>query len=719
MVNNLDELASSKLISTGAGASGGFGVPADYGGKPGKPDDVINVHNQHSAKFIQRLYDRYKDLPSSNPIRQQAEALLKQKDSIDDRTKQIREVTISFLEYLEKFEDNLYALSKLTIDTQEPVSELFGSIDETYDAFESDMQSQGIEIDRSTSPFSEFSAAIDHLSMVNPRSNGRELVSDPYYDECKASFDSALSMYRQMVKKDIWANQLEVDINNRLNDMQAQIHSEIIRLKGEDKTKNTSGRLLETLIDTPDTKAESLEGNVPETVPNYHLAIEASPRVCGNCRFFQGSEGVKGLCTIYEFQARSNYLCDAWQSRDVTPFHTPVRAQLEEGQVDMSQKSELQSPMIHMTPTYQETPGRVPGQHIVLTEVNEVLESTQEDINYTNDDLHEDVPEFSAPNQLLDGEYLPGDVVYSKSLNSLAVIDSKQHIEGQTVYGLKLMGHNSGTALSYFEDLSPRSKQATKADSLLDYDEEDAMAEDLDSAIEVTRDCYRSLKQVVDTHSDTVSQPMRIDTVLSPLKAQLKEVLAGNTFAGVKTGPKRKYWRAIQDAYASVSAARQVLFEGYKEVSFLKSSGASNENRMRVWQKAQQDSYERVVRAHDFVKSALTIASVTHGTEAPGVESTKVKSIKSDNDYIDQQVLKVLDGFVDNIIIDDDEYFYETDTRSNSEEEARKLLIEIAKIVKQEIPNSRLKKTFIESHGENHRGVQSWLSCVDFAIESN
>jgi hypothetical protein len=65
---------------------------------------------------------------------------------------------------------------------------------------------------------------------------------------------------------------------------------------------------------------------VPDNVSNYRVAMDVSPRVCGNCRFFEGADGVTGNCKIYSFSAKANHLCDAWQAVNLTPTHTPVRA---------------------------------------------------------------------------------------------------------------------------------------------------------------------------------------------------------------------------------------------------------------------------------------------------------------------------------------------------------------------------------------------------------
>lgn len=366
----------------------------------------------------------------------------------------------------------------------------------------------------------------------------------------------------------------------------------------------------------------------PTHVPNYRLAIDASPRVCGNCRFFTGSNGVNGNCSAFDFTARANYVCDAWQAQSLTSFHTAVRGIMDTiadvvgeatgNKPQATLKVEL-SPVIEIDGHPKVTEGVVPGEHQVPLPIGDNYTWALEEGFYQHnedDGKHREIPrEENLRNATR--TFLPGDLVYSGALRSMAVIQKAAELEGLKVYALKLIdgnGNSWGSGISYGNDLTPRSKSAVKSDDNI------STVYATDDLVEQTQTVYKALRAIVKNHENILENPLSNKEILTPLREDLIKCLSQDMFVGVKTGPKRKYYRAIQTALSSIGAARQVLFEGYNAIRTLQETMPANKSAMRqVMLKAQQDAYERVCHACKQLEDALMLPSATHNQAAPGL----------------------------------------------------------------------------------------------------
>ncbi len=139
-----------------------------------------------------------------------------------------------------------------------------------------------------------------------------------------------------------------------------------------------------------------------------------------------------------------------------------------------------------------------------------------------------------------------------------------------------------------------------------------------------------NVKQVVDVEglealmSWTIVPNFRaLGPRFGPRVNDIKAALASDIFQNVTTGPKRKYFRAVQNAMVSVGAARQVLFDSYKTINYLKARPASPQVKAQMYEAAvtaQKQAYDRIQDALKMVQDSLTMPSATHGYEAPGID---------------------------------------------------------------------------------------------------
>lgn len=371
------------------------------------------------------------------------------------------------------------------------------------------------------------------------------------------------------------------------------------------------------------------DGLVPDNVPNYRLAIDSSPRVCGNCRFRQDTSDPNMIqCKAYDFMAKPNYVCDAWQAQNLTSVHTMVRSLGAKDAADFEPDlpGGTLSPMIIMDGHPREQQGVVQGQRL----------EDQQGYTYTAEvSVPFSVPQPPAvnvalanndPTRAASKNFLPGDTVYSSVLQTLAVVKDIITLDGLKLYGLKLIdaaGVAHGSSFSYGTDLTPRSGAATKNKQPARSQSRVKSADpDLDEIVQVTRSVYQALKDICEAHADPITVPLSNKEVLTPLREDMLKTLESPVFEGVTTGPKRKYWRAIQAALVSVGAGRQVLFEGYKTINAInREDDPSTKAKIRsVMVRAQTDAMERMKAALKFVEDSLTLPSATHDMEAPGLE---------------------------------------------------------------------------------------------------
>lgn len=366
-------------------------------------------------------------------------------------------------------------------------------------------------------------------------------------------------------------------------------------------------------------KTVKVEGAIPSNVPNYRLAIDASPRLCGNCRFFNGSDDPNyGFCTAFEFNAKPNYLCDAWQSQNLTAIHTAVRSTTKNNSQEGDYPLHSKTPII---PVHGEPHGKngvVEGiVHPIIA-----LQDKPFDLQVAEDYNAPQEPEQNAVMRGSAKDFLPGDVVFSKSLNSLAIVNSAVLYEGAKMYGLKLIdgrGVSRGSGFSYANDLQLRGKSAVKTEGRRSTTK--MLDDDLNNMIETVRSVYKAVKSVVDEHQDLRMSPLSNKDVISPLLSDVVKVMTTPEFTNITTGPGRKYYRAVQNAMVSLGAARQVLFEGYKVINFLKRNETSTKGSIpEVMMKAQADCYARVKEALGHLEDALLLPSATHSTDAPGID---------------------------------------------------------------------------------------------------
>ena len=369
----------------------------------------------------------------------------------------------------------------------------------------------------------------------------------------------------------------------------------------EGETVKTALRLLEET---------DQQATPPDRIPNYHLALESSPRVCGNCRFFKGEPGVKGRCRAFDSEVSANYVCDAWQALSLTEVHTVMRNDTSDNK--------------HLPESYRSAP------------VQDLAEATPAPV----DNIAELDIEPNDTMRAVQGQYAPGDQVYSKALRSYGIIQSCQAVDGIEYYSLKLINMNgvaSGSAYTAAPDLQRKSNKATKNGEVV-YDA-GKLEDDLNQITQATRQVYKTLKGISDEHRalgnidlGAIRSGLKVDVikpiltnteVVVPLLNGIKEVLVSDIFQNVTTGPKRKYFRAVQNAMVSVGAARQVLFEAAKTINYLKNRPQDSQVKTQMYASAvtaQKQAYDRIQDALKMVQDSLVMPSATHGYEAPGID---------------------------------------------------------------------------------------------------
>lgn len=378
------------------------------------------------------------------------------------------------------------------------------------------------------------------------------------------------------------------------------------------KVKSDS-RLLESVGKDVDIRSMT---TVP---PNYQLSDGDSPRQCKTCKFFERMDSDTGHCTIYNRTVKANYICDVWQSKDLTPIHTPVRK--------ISRKE------------YAETQGQVwaTSQEIGNGDVwvTDVI-----DYNKVDDRHTKPFPDNDISRAVLK-DFLPSDTVYLKSMRSLGRIESLVEIDGLTIYSVKLMdtsGNTTGYAYTYSDDMQARSSKAVKRIGGIEPSRRyKSLEDDLEQMIKTVRDFYKALDTICSEHSDLRTKPLDNTNVLTPLRDAMLTELENPLFDNVATGKRRKYFRALQSAMTSVGASRLILFEAFKLVNILsKTSGEKSvDDQRNVMIKAQQDAYDRLDWARKMLYDALMLPSATHGDDAPQYKKIR-RRVKADEKGISQ-----------------------------------------------------------------------------------
>lgn len=605
----------------GADSAGGFAVPADYGGTPSETDTVLDEHNQDasdSAKYVQELYKKYEDLPPKNIVRQQAEqylAFYNQTRNLYEQAKLLLEkqkaaagvvqlALSGIIQLVNEYRDT-WSAEVLNDNSDVVTNEIQTFIDKSTDKISYIIsQYEGIEIyDLSVVPIQK----LQGLSLSDDI-DGEFFAEDGPFDDFVLGLNTTLSRLKEIqengggiIRVNFEGLSLQEEkLRESVDDMQDLIQTEMVRTKNVE----VDTRLLEEL-------EEPVNTSVPQDVPNYRLAIDASPRVCGNCRFFKGDEGLYGNCTSYDFTARANYICDAWQSIPV-----PSAKTYNQGH-NMRYRSKAE--MIDNDGSPEITPGKVPGS-VIQPDAN------AHDVNWEAVDINYSLPQPSDENAVLrntEKQFLPGDIAYSHALRSLIIIKAMGQTGRLKYYVVDMIDGNGtrfGTGITISEDMTPRSKQAVKRNRGITSVKNEEI-DGLDEVISETKAVYQMLEKIVATHADLINNPLSNKDVLSPLREQLIQIMEKSIFQNVRTGQKRKYYRALQDTLYSVGAARHILFSGYKTINYVKRMEPNNKTKIRhVMVKSQKDAYSRLKIALRQVEDALTLPSSMHNMPAPGLK---------------------------------------------------------------------------------------------------
>lgn len=591
-----------------------------------KPDNNDVVKELH----VEKLYNGYRQLPLDNAIRKRAEDL-------EERYVK----AVSELNEIKGKMDSQKELSPIIIeDIRSLQTKLINkTYKKTYDNNAAKMEDVRRDVEQSKSAIlakiSNYGFSIDDISLSLNKAINSILESDD--DSIESSLDTALQSlddslgevqsgqvdgYGNILKEYQRVSKYIETLNKEIDQVSGDVQSSIRIMYGKtggksvhmSRTTKKNYRLLDTMNDKPLNK--SIDTGIPDNVPNYHLAIDSSPRVCGNCRFFQGETGVNGNCKAFDFTAKANYLCDAWQSQNLLPIHTPVRANID-GYSTYTGKAD----MIYVDGKPKESPGMIQGDFMTTVPLADV----EYQVEYPNTPMSVigDRYPIEGDNAALranDHEFIPGDIVFSKSFNAIAQVNAVSYVDKVKVYGLKLIGRNGvayGSGYSYGSDLIPRSSKATKRNPYK------SVTDDVKDMEEVVRNVYRALRTIVTDHEDVTKNPLSNQDVLTPLRSQLVEVMETPLFVNSTTGPKRKYYRAVQAAVHAVGAARQILFEGYKTINVINRSTKDGAEIRSIMLKCQNDAMERVKYALSEVEDSLTLPSATHNTDAPGIESNE------------------------------------------------------------------------------------------------
>lgn len=612
----------SKNYNIGSDAASGFGTVEDWSTNDNQTvDPVIEEHNNNAQeqaqtkRYVPELYARYKLLPSNNNIRGRAEKL----------EQRLEEIRLSNQNAINRVETSKSIASKLFAQ----VTKLFDAVVKSNDGqlANETLASISSTLNNNNATTSDYSGNLQRAMTIvkNWSVDGSDVTKQEamlLLDNTMKDLEKAKTIGSKSYNENYENVKREYETTMKeLDRTKGEIEQAIINQKNKSSAKSI--RLLDNMIEQHD----ELKGLVPDNVPNYRLAIEASPRVCGNCRFFKGNEGADGHCSVFDFTAKSNYVCDAWQAEQVTSVHTAVRSDRTDGLYGQYDNEQIEyrpehrparSPMLYNNRKPKLIPGQVQGQSI---------ESDEWAYRYNDLRYNEDPDPYTLRNARED--FVPGDYVYSTSLRSFGVVQS---INDQGVVSLKLMkeGQSWGTGLALTSDLQHRSKTATKNDSTITsgassttvYKSIKASAE-VEELVEETRKIYSAIRTVVEQHKNVLENPLSNKDVLTPLREDVMHILSNDMFKGIRSGPKRKYYRAIQTALSSIGAARQTLFECYKAINYIMANDNGDETKAtirKIMIKGQSDAYERVAHALKIVEDALVLPSATHEETAPGID---------------------------------------------------------------------------------------------------
>lgn len=503
-----------------------------------------------------------------------------------------------------------------------------------------------------------------YRGMISSLENSVSIVQDiseggksPLSVRAKEFGDNALSLFKDLLKdlssagfkgEFYWISPANQDYTEEENvEEKAQIETNGVALDDDTKTIKSEKAVEED-----------------DGIPNYHLAIDVSPRVCGSCRFFQNIDGKTGNCSVFDFVARANYVCDAWQAITLTASHTPVRS------VD-GVKAEIQN-----TPLVSEViPGKVQGQTVVLVPSGEVPQDVTVSGTYTEGSTSSTAL-VSTPitvETIVSRGILPGDKVYSESLRSMGVVTSTVKIDGVEglVCSIRLIDGNGvefGTAQVAEADLTRKTEKALKKEGepkkkvkseedmsvsqpvnevVIPVEEgvqvqeiptsktdiEEMRKDEVAKMVARVRAIRSEVNSVIEQFALIEGNPSATTKWISnkehinPLIKMLNDELNSPLFEGVKTGQKRKYYRAMQNCEYAVGAAKQVLFSSYKEINDLNEKSSTDASKASFYKSEKRKSalngqracYERLKTALAYLDDSLLLPSATHNEDAPGL----------------------------------------------------------------------------------------------------
>lgn len=649
----------------GIDGAGGFGVPADYGGQDTLGDPNDNVINAKGFD-VSQLDDLMLQLRGTNNQEQQkllehANNLKSDYDNIQNTLKDLEAEQKPLRDEFMSLRSDVHRYYRSIIDMDEVLDDIIRKALNTWSDFASDRNPDGWYewVDKQQDRIEKIASRYDIKGVYNATPDGGIMddlgmismefskhggilgTSDPqgwisHMHSIQENSNAAnLAMTAIKQKPDVW-EPIAPKINgmSQMGELEEELQDVYTKLNKSRKQSLELGlkrRLLVTemskvfddmedaLSQKRKTKSDErfLEGEQPEsTIPNYRIAIDASPRVCGNCKFFNGSEGVEGNCSVYDSTVRANYICDAWQSQSLTPFHTPVRAIENVGtDDDVQMRAPLEKPESYV----HESPGRVQGEYVgYIHNASDVVE--YDGLYQGEDDKSAYEYEYKS--------FIPGDIVYSKAFRSMARVTSTLSNDVGNICGVDLIdgnGNTTGSGVTLADDLEPRSskaiKRGMKTTLWTSTTASRALASDeaVQEMVDIVRSCYRSVTDIVDAYDD--GELLSNQNALTPLRQDMLTVMSNPIFENVKTGRRRKYYRALQNALGAIGAARFILFTGYRTINNIKSrsGGADKQAMASVMEKAQSDAFDRVAKAQQILENALTLPSETHNDEAPGI----------------------------------------------------------------------------------------------------
>lgn len=626
-----------KTYFSGSDSGVGFGIQPDYsGGVDADIDPIIEKHNREASKNIKNM------ISDMNNIKEYLKKV--------DENSSVKSRVIKALDEIENHINDYVSNSVLYYREMEFIPDIVKMLNNI-----------GSELRKKENDWFELPLFFtkDIQTNLNVWKNTISKTVNQYKLESNVnSYTDIIKIYETIDNIDLnvpnlftdqngqWAY-LKDTIDNAVENMSRLIEENIGNIQIEYaksliKFNKANEEIKRLKSDTYNLKSVSVEKvitpmieELPESdSPNYKLAMANSPRICGSCRFFKWDDETSGHCTTYDFTSLANHVCDSWQAVNLTDVHTIVR-----------------------------------NEEIVNKNINSAR-----------------------------GEFVIGDIAYSKSLRCFGIIDNIDTYGGEKVYGLKLIdttGITFGTAVTYKSDLQHKNNLPVKR--MVKTEQSDIKSlENIDTIIDVIRNVRGALKTIVDNHSDFATNPISNKELLTPLQNQLVTILKQPIFQNITSGQKRKYYRALQNSTVAIGGAREILFECFREIIKRKEQNESSDTLRKMMLEAQRAAYERVVLAYTSVDDSLTMPSATHDVIAPGILSIDDNS----KEYFEKYYQKIhnvydLDGYQVSKLSEDSDGIYRIVFKKNVANPSPSNIERIESEIINFIRNDALKNTFV------------------------